>query len=332
MKPKAVISIHREFEGQVFTEREIAAIGEMTDLAGLYTDPEAVLSDDQLMKELDIVFAGWGSLVADEEFLSRAPNFKAMFGACGSVRPITSEAFWKRDDLIVTSAAHANAIPVAEYCLSTILFSLKLGWRHIRRTKAERSWRWEPSAPGGFRSTVGLVSLGEIGRKTLELLRPFDLDVCVYSTSMSEEKARELGVRRQSLEDLFAQADVISIHTPDLPATKGMIHRGLLERMKSDATLINSARGAVIDQEALLEVWKERPDLTAVLDVVLPDPPTPESKLYDYDNIILTPHIAGSMYGETRRLAQYAIDACREFLDGKTPEHTVTKKQFERMA
>jgi phosphoglycerate dehydrogenase-like enzyme len=332
MKPKAIISIHKHFEGQVFTESEISTIAGLTDLAGVYMDAEAVRKDETLLRELQVVFAGWGSIAADTDFLAKAPNFKAMFGACGSVRPITSEAFWERDDLIVTSAAHANAIPVAEYCLSTILFSLKLGWRHIRRTRAERSWQWEPSVPGGFRSTVGLVSLGEIGRKTLELLRPFDLDVCVYSTSMSEEKARELGVRRLSLEDLFAQADVISVHTPDLPATKGMIHGGLLERMKPDATLINSARGAVIDQDALLEVWKARPDLTAVLDVVLPDPPPPESKLYDYENIVLTPHIAGSMYGETRRLAQYTIDACREFLDGKTPEHTVTKKQFERMA
>jgi len=332
MKEKAIISISDEFEGQVFTGEEIARIEELTDFLGYFKDAKRIREDKNLMKEVNFIFAGWGAVVANREFLVQAPAFKAMFGALGSVRPITSDAFWERDDLIVTSAAHANAIPVAEYCLGTILFSLKLGWRHIRRTKTRRSWQWEPSVPGGFRSTVGLVSLGEIGRKTLELLQPFDLDLCVYSTSLTAGQAKELGVRRLSLEEMFAEADVISLHTPNLPATKKMIDRRLLETMKPDATLINSARGAVIDQEGLLEVWRKRPDLTAVLDVVEPFHPPSESPLYDLDNIVMTPHIAGSMYGETRRLAQYAIDACVEFLEGKTPRYTVTKQQFERMA
>ena len=102
--------------------------------------------------------------------------------------------------------------------------------------------------------------------------------------------------------------------------------------MKSDATLINTVRGAIINEPELIEVLRERPDLTAVLDVVDPEPPKKDSPLFELDNVNLTPHIAGSAYGETQRLAQYAINSCREFIEGKNPRWIVTWEQFERMA
>lgn len=332
MKPKGILSIEERFQDQVFSGDQLAEIRELIDLKGIYPDQASLEADPDVLEDVEFLFSGWGSVPVDADFLARAPKFKAIFSATGTLRHIATEAFWERDDLLVTNAAHANAIPVAEYCLATILFSLKLGWRHIRTVRATRTWQWEPSVPGGFGSTVGLVSLGEIGRRTLELLQSFDLDICVFSTSLTEDAARKLGVRRLGLEDLFAQADVISLHTPALPSTEGMVNRELLGLMKTDATLINSARGAVVDQEALVDVLRARPDLTAVLDVTVPDPLNVDSPLYELDNAILTPHIAGSMYGETQRLAQYAIDSCREYLEGKRPRWTVTREQFGRMA
>lgn len=332
MKPKAIISIEKQFLDQVFSESIRTRMGELVELLGVYTEEDNLRDDTDILSKVEYLFTGWGSIQVDEDVLTKAPSLKAIFSATGTVKDVTSEAFWKRDDLLITNAAHANAVPVAEYCLATILFSLKLGWRHIRNVRRTRKWGWEPSIPGAYGTKVGLVSLGEIGRKTLELLQPFDLDLMVYSTSLTEEQATNMGVRLVTLETMFEEAYVISLHTPNLPSTRGMINHSLLNRMKTDATLINSARGAIINEDNLIEVLSVRQDLTAVLDVVDPEPPELESPLFDLDNVVLTPHIAGSVHGETQRLAKYALESCREYQEGKTPQWTVTREQFERMA
>src|SRR5207248_9439611 len=111
-------------------------------------------------------------------------------------------AVWERG-VRVTSAISANAIPVAEYTLATILFSLKHGWRLARQTRQQRRFPGRDDAPGCYGSTVGLVSLGMIARTLLGLLKPFALNVLVYDPFLTEQQARELGVAKVSLEELF---------------------------------------------------------------------------------------------------------------------------------
>src|SRR5699024_11804912 len=119
------------------------------------------------------------------------------------------------------------------------------------------------------------------------------------------------------LEDIFKNADVVSLHAPLLQETKGMITASHFQSMKENASFINTARGEIVREVEMLDVLKEREDLTAILDVVYPEPPAADSLLYTLPNVILTPHIAGSEGKECARLGTYMLDEFRRYLQGE---------------
>lgn len=283
------------------------------------------------LASIEILFSGWGGPRLDREFLDAAPHLKAVFYGAGSVKGIVTEEFWKRD-ILLCSAASANAIPVAEFTISQIYALLKDVYRYAREVRARRDWVAHWPVVGGFRSTIGLVSMGKIGRLVAEKLQDSDLKVLAFDPFMKADEFAALGVTPVTLEELFVRSDVISVHTPLLPETIGMINRDLLFSMKQSAALINTARGAVIDQIALTEVLTERPDLFALLDVAWPQPPPVDSHLYDLPNIIITPHIAGSMNDECQRMGRMMVDELHRYLDGQPLLHRVHKERISRLA
>ena len=210
--------------------------------------------------------------------------------------------------------------------LATILFSLKHGWQLARMTKAGRCHPDRNQVPGCYGSTVGLVSLGAIARKLLELLRPFDLNVLVYDPFLAEHDAAALDVELVSLEAIFQRSDVVSLHTPVFPETFGMITGQHIASMKPGATFINTARGELVREEEMIEVLSRRPDLQAVLDVTIKEPPKPDSPLYTLENVVLTPHIAGSAGNECRRMGRYMVDELQRYLDGQPLKYALTAR------
>jgi phosphoglycerate dehydrogenase-like enzyme len=263
--------------------------------------------------------------------LAAAPKLKAVFYGAGSIRYFATDAAWDRG-ITICSAWAANAVPVSEYTLSQILFSLKRGWHHALTIKRKRQWIKQRSVPGAYGSTVGLISLGMIGRLVVERLSPFDVKVIAYDPFVSEAHARVLGVELCELDEVFARADVVSLHTPKLPETLGMITGAHLASMKPGATFINTARGAIVREDEMVAVLQQRPDLYAILDVTDPEPPVGGSPLYTLPNVVLTPHIAGSMDAECRRMAQYMIDDYRRYLAGEQLRWQVTREMAGRMA
>jgi phosphoglycerate dehydrogenase-like enzyme len=224
----------------------------------------------------------------------------------------------------VTTASHANSIPVAEYTLATILFSLKHGWRLHRETIAQRRFVDRNDVPGSYRTAVGLISMGMVGRIVLELLKPFDLEVLVYDPYLSHAQADLLGVEKTSLEAMFKRCHVVSIHAPELDETRGMVTGALIASLPIGATLINTARGSLINEAELIGVLEQRPDLQAVLDVTEPEPPSEDSKLFVLPNVMLTPHIAGSAGGECRRMGAYMVEELDRYLKDEPLKWEVT--------
>lgn len=307
---------------------------EIEALLDIYAPPqtgESIRENLDLLKDAEVIMSGWGGPKMDEEFLNAAPNLKAVFYGAGTVRHVVTDEFWKRN-IILTSAYAANAIPVAEFCLAQILFSLKHGWKYLLQAKATKNWPQREVMPGAFRSTVGLITLGMIGRKTLELLQPYDINVMAQSRSLTDDEAQELGIRNSTIEEIFAQADVISLHTPDLPATRGMITGEHFEMMKPGATFINTARGRVVRQDEMIEVLKKRPDIYACLDVTYPEPPPEGSALYELPNVVLTPHIAGSWSKECNRMGQYAADELKLYCEGTPQKWLITEELSKSLA
>ncbi len=316
----------------IYGPEERRDIGEFVDFLGRPQTAESILADPEMLADVEVIFSGWGGPTMDEKFLTAAPNLRAVFYGSGSIRRITSDAFWDRG-ILITSAYAANAVPVAEYTLSTILLSLKHFWRFVLQARNGDGWGDHTRAvPGGYNATIGLVSCGLIARKTLELLRPFDLNRLVSCPFLSAAEAKELNVERCTIPEIFRRADVVSLHTPEFPETRGMITGKLLSLMKPGATFINTARGSIVREQEMIEVLRQRPDLTAVLDVCDPEPPAPDCQLLTLPNVVLTPHIAGSMGPEIKRLGRYMVEELRRYVAGEPLKWQITRELASRLA
>ena len=290
-----------------------------------------IAENPALLAEVEAIFSGWGGPRIDADFLAAAPKLRIVFYGAGSVRGIVSDPFWERGGRIC-SAWGANAVAVAEYTLSQLLFCLKLGWRQAREVREQRRFVRLGPVPGAYGSTVGLVSLGMIGRRVARLLQGFDVKVIAYDPYVAPPVAADLKVELVGLDELFRRADAVSLHTPWLEETVGMITGAHFAAMKENASFINTARGAVVREPEMIDVLRRRPDLQAVLDVTYPEPPTPDSPLYTLPNVVLTPHIAGVMDGECERMGRYMVDELDRYLAGEPLQWELSRAQAAIMA
>ncbi len=327
---KGIFLLKTDAYQKIYGQAERDEIERLVHIYAPQQTAQTVADNPAILAEAQIIFGGWGMPVMDEAFLAAAPNLKLVLYGAGSIRKIVTEAFWKRG-IIITSSYAANAIPVAEYTLSQILFSLKCGWYFARSTREGRYHKQFP-VPGTYGSTIGIISLGMIGQRVCQLLQPFDLKVIAYDPCVSGEEAGKLEIELCSLEDLFRRSDVVSLHTPWLAETEGMITGSLLRSMKPNATFINTARGAIVREQEMIETLQKRPDLYAVLDVTYPEPPEPGSPLYTLPNVVLTPHIAGSMSKECQRMGKIVVEELKCCLKGEPLHWAISREQAAKMA
>lgn len=314
---RGLFILDRDALEMVYGPAERTAIAKHVEMVAPPQTQQSIESHPELLANVDVIFSGWGCPVVNEAFLSAAPNLGAIFYGAGAVGQWMTPAVAERN-IVVTTASTANAIPVAEYTLATILFSLKHGWSLARQTSVERRFPARDGAPGCYGSTVGLVAMGLIARALVRMLKAFDLRVITYDPFLTAAEAAQLGVERAILSELFQQSDVVSIHAPALAETNGMITGELIASMRNGATLINTARGSVVNEAQMIEVLSARPDLQAVLDVTDPiEPPAVDSPLYTLPNVVLTPHIAGSVGKECRRMGQYMVDELERYVAGQ---------------
>jgi len=288
----------------------------------------------RLLAEAEILFTGWGAARIDAPLLATAPRLRLIAHAGSAVKPVAGPEVWQAG-IAVTAAAMANAMPVAEYALAMILLANKRAFPVRERFRAERKlWQpqWlTPGEPGNYGAVVGIVGASRIGRRLLALLKPFDLTILVCDPYLTEDEARALGAEKATLAELMARSDVASLHAPSLPETTGMIGRAELAAMRDGATLINTARGALVDHLALTEELVSG-RLNAILDVTEPEPLPPDTPLYDLPNVVLTPHIAGAAGHETRRMAELLADEIERFVAGQPLLHAVTAEMLPRVA
>lgn len=307
---------------------------EITRLIDLYAPPQtaqSVQENPDVLHEAEIIFSGWGSPTFDHQLLDYAPNLKVIFYGAGSIKKVVTPEFWRRG-ILITSSAAGNAVPVAEYTLGHILLGLKGVWAYAQAVKASKTLVRLADFPGGYRSTVGLISLGLIGRRVRELLTPFDLNILAYDPFVTSAEAEALGIELCSLDAVFRRAHVVSLHTPWLKETEGLITGDHFRLMLPNSTFINTARGAVVRESEMIEVLAERPDITAVLDVTYPEPPESDSPLYTLPNVVLTPHIAGAVGAECQRMGELVLEDLHRYLEGQPLVHQIRPEQAAIMA
>lgn len=306
-------------------------------IAGLNTEVytrEMVLSGEVDTRFTDLIFSTWGMPVfSDEEIKSYFPSLKAVFYAAGSVQAFARP--FLNCSIKVISAWAANAVPVAEYTVAQIILANK-GFHLTSRLASTGRYadarREFGNFSGNFGAKIGIIGAGMIGKLVIEKLKDYRLEALVFDPFLPDEKAEEIGVKKVSLERIFSECNVISNHLANNPQTRGMLGGKLFSLMKPYAVFINTGRGAQVSESDLISALKERPDLTAVLDVTEPEPPMPESDLYKLENCIITPHIAGSSGFEVHRMAEYMLSEFELFSQNKPCRFEVTLKMLETMA
>lgn len=333
-KPRAALAMSPQAAAAVFTPRSVAALAKVCDLAPLpVLDDLTTVRAKDVLADVEVLVTGWGCLPLDADVLASAPRLKAVVHAAGSVRGHVTDACWEQG-VEVSSAAAANALPVAEYTLAMILLHGKHVLeraRDFRRTRARDNWLLTTQEVGNYRRTVGLLSASLIGRRVIELLRPFDFEVLLHDPYITEAEAAELGVEWVELSELFTRSDLLSVHTPLLPATRGLVSRELLGSMRAGATLINTSRGAVVDQDALTDVVSTA-RIRAVLDVTDPEVLPAAHPLWACPNALITPHLAGSQGNEWERLADTAVGEVARWAAGDGFAHPVRRERLAFLA
>lgn len=292
---------------------------------------EALLAEPGKFRDVEVIFSTWGMpYLTEAQIRENLPELKAVFYAAGTVqafaRPFLAQG------VRVFSAWAANAVPVAEYTVAQILLANKGFFRTMGYTDKKAAFALAETYPGNFHSRVGIIGAGMIGKLVIKLLKNFNLEVVVFDPFLPEETARELGVEKVSLEEIFTSCRVVSNHLANNDQTKGMLHGGLFSKMLPYATFLNTGRGAQVVEGELIACLQQRPDLTAILDVTSPEPPVAGSPLYTLPNCILTPHIAGSTGNEVRRMGQYMKEEFARFAAGQPCRYEVTEKMLATMA
>jgi phosphoglycerate dehydrogenase-like enzyme len=292
-----------------------------------FTDPRIRAA----LQKTEILITGWGCPPLDERALAAAPRLRAVLHAAGTVKGLATPACWERG-LTISSAATANALPVAEYTLGVILLAGKDVFGRRERYRELRTFtRGIVPGVGNFGRRVGIVGASRIGRRLIELLRPFDLRVSLADPYVDPAEARALGVTPLPLDELLRTSEIVTVHAPATPETRHMFGRRELALMPDGAVLINTARGSLVDHDALLpEVRGGR--ISAFLDVTEPEPLPADSPLFDLPNVFLTPHLAGSHGNEVARMGVIVADELDRLLAGLPLAHQVDRAALEHAA
>lgn len=285
--------------------------------------------------DADYIFTTWGMMpFSKEQIADRFPNLKAVFYAAGSVQSFAREFI--ASGVKVFSAWGANAVPVAQFTVAETLLALKGWFASVHRSGD--TWKNHGAAgiyPGIMGGKVGIIGAGMIGKMVISSLSSSELrvEVLVYDKFTDGEAISKLGGRKATLEEIFSECDVISNHLANLPATVGMIGYELFSRMRPGAVFINTGRGAQVDADGMIRALSEDKSRIAVLDVTDPEePPRAGSPLYAMENVFLTPHIAGSMGNEVRRMAEYMYDDFKRYEAGMPTMYEVTERMLDTMA
>jgi len=312
-----------------------AEMGRLRDAAELgdpvWAEDFATPATRARLAETEVLFTSWGSPRLDAATLADAPRLRAVFHCAGTVRPVVSEALWSRG-ILVTSAAEANATPVAEYTLAAIIFAGKKA--HVLAGQARvgllgRHGVGDREDLSNYGRVIGIVGFSRVGRQLMHRLRLLETGGVLVADPYADPAAvAEAGGRLVGLDELLTRAEILSLHLPELPETRHTIAARELALLPDGATVINTARGSVIDTEALArECAAGR--LNAILDVTDPEPLPPDSPLYSLPNVMITPHIAGSLGTETRRMSALALTELDRYVRGEAPLHPVTRAAME---
>lgn len=284
------------------------------------------------VKNSDIIITSWGSPVIDKEILDLCPNLKGVFHAAGSIKPFVSDELLARENIRLTASATAIGEGVAETALGFAISACKGGFTLPEHLKTGGWGERTNEVIDFYDIKVGIISAGFVGRHMIKLLKNFHVDILVYDPTLSAEQIAELGAEKRELNELLSESDVISVHAPSIPATEHMLNRDNLCLLKERAIIVNTSRGAIFDEPALIECLKEKKGVFACIDVTETEPAPADNELRFLDNVNLTPHIAGTASNGKRRIALHICEEMDRFMAGERMRTEIDRESLSKMA
>lgn len=331
MTRKIVVQIPRN-ELAAFLEPDV--LEKLEQLGELVLNPfDRAFTPDELKNHLtdaSACISTWGSSSITQEIIASAPKLELFAHMAGSVKNvITAEAYDR--GVTVMSGGHAIAEAVAESILALILavgHRIKLVDESMRGNVGWKSPAMEADELRG--KTVGFIALGMVAREVMHLLQPFQLHFIAYDPYMKPEKAAELGVELLPLHAVIERAQILSLHLPQIPETYQMIGRDELRLIQDGCLLINTSRGNVIDEQALIEELSMN-RFFAALDVFEKEPLPLDSELRRLPNVLVRPHIAGVNPASRKRIGRSLVEDMHRYFNGQGILHGVSKAQLALM-
>lgn len=340
-KLKLALLMNEEMYERILHPDDLIFLKCFTNIINVNPCPEVL--DEKFMKEAikgaNVCITSWGTPKLTKAVLDEAPELKLIAHAAGTPRAIVIDDVWDKQIRVFT-AAPIIAIDVAETVLGAMISSLKCLWQY---NNIIHSGEWSRN-PGvvtkqknymkrlNYRLTVGIIGASQVGRNLIRILKPFGVKINLYDPYISDFQASELGVKRSSLEEIMANSDVVSIHAPNLPETYHLINKDLLALMKDGTLFMNSARGPIVDQDALIAELKTG-RISAYLDVFDIEPLPKESELYKLDNVLLSPHISGGHAINGRyELGNYLVQQIYSYYTKGILENEAVKDMMEVIA
>jgi phosphoglycerate dehydrogenase-like enzyme len=271
-----------------------------------------------LLQETDICITGWGCPKIEGDMVENAKRLKLIAHDAGTVGPyIALEVF--DQGIRVCTGNRMFAESVAESVIAYSLASLRKIPQYDSALHGDLLWKETNFHNSGLlEKTVGIISYGMIAQELIKLLRPFHCKILVDSEFVTQQQLDEYGmdIQKASMEEIFRICDVVSIHSTLIPENYHSIDKALLSTMKAGALLVNTSRGAILDEAALAEVLAEG-KIKAALDVFETEPLPLDSPLRKLSNVLLIPHMGGPTIDRRMAVTRYVIDDIEHFLKGE---------------
>lgn len=282
--------------------------------------------------DVDVCVCGWHCPKFDEVVLEKANKLKLVAYTAGSVANIASDAMYEKGIRIVCGN-EVFARTVAEGTLTHMLFMMRRFTQYEMRGILPKHWK-----PVNFKTeslfdqTIGIVGYGAISRNLIEMLKPFNATIKLFSKHTTEEQAAAIGVQKASLEEIFSTCRVISLNTAKNPANHHMVNDELLSLMQDGAVLVNTARGDLIDEEALAKHLKTG-RIRASLDVYEHEPPVAGHPFWDIpaDILHMQPHLAGPTMDQRPAATRFVFEDIIRFQKGEPLQNEITASRSKTM-
>ncbi len=329
-KPRVGILVRRSLREMILPAE---ALQELERFAEVILNPEdrdfAEEEAAVFLRDADGAMSSWGTPSLTSAILEAAPGLKVWAHAAGSAKRRMCPEAWEKG-VVLTSAAAAIAVDVAELTIGFMTIGLRRVIPYMREMAANAAIDMDASH-SLYRKTVGIIGAGHVGRRVMELLKPYKARILLYDPYLDAEQAETLGAELVDLEKMARESDVVTCHAPRLDGTHHMVNGTHFKLMKDDAIFINNAVGDNVDEAALIEEL-EKGRLFAFLDASSPQPPEPDSPLRRLPNVVLTPGHAALAGQRPSVIGEMAVEELRRFFAGEPQMHQLTREMLDRIA